>query len=112
MIGTGVMWNFQAERNAPPVISSTRKPRYGLTRIQTLAHIMPDTAATVPAIAAIAKGCAGHVSKPRVSITTRIADGKVTASTAARAPRNPKARAAVAAQNASTLVPGVTRASE
>src|SRR5258706_16170689 len=113
MIGTGEILNFHAAKKAPPKSTMTREIvlTCGCTRSHTVENIIPATAAAVPAIAAMTSAFVRHDSYPTVNRTASAADGSVTASTAASAPGTPRILPPTAAQNASTLVPGVIRAS-
>src|SRR5262249_11223757 len=122
MIGTGVTPSHAAKHD-PPTSSTARvichafcrsvlPPIYGFASIQTVAPIIPVTAADVTASAAIAYGCERHDSTPCCNITAIVADGSVTAITPKIAPGQPRNSDPTAAQNAMMLVPGVMRASE
>src|SRR5215469_10708741 len=116
-MGTGVILNLQEARNAPPPIVAVRRKlfapplRNGRTSHSTIDHMVPETAATVPASAPITQGWPLPDSMPSRISTARAALGAQEAKTAATAPLTPITSHPAAAQNAMTLVPGVTRAS-
>jgi len=117
MIASGETPNFHAAANAAPKYRNERGARRtpskcGRINSHPLANIIPATAAEAPTIAALTVGFLRHASYPQVISTAIAADGAVSARTPAIAPRHPATRAPSAAQKATTLVPGVIRASE